>query len=144
MLNTLHRLSFNWMFTQSSESDIANQQCREIMLECLFLRSPTRVQIEHAVCIIAHDICSIMERESLVCDLLLLLSVIMQRGLGELSKEDGARLKEFVLLRAPSIHGLSMSGDLPDVMQEGNVLNAILRSFVNCLSSSMCASRCVS
>ncbi|KAG1791586.1 ribosome 60S biogenesis N-terminal-domain-containing protein [Suillus plorans] len=114
----LQVLSFDWMFTQSSEADMANQQCREIMLECLFLRSPTRVQIEHAVCIIAHDICSIMERESLVCDLLLLLSAIMQRALGELSKEDGARLKEFVLLRAPSIHGLSMSRDLPDAVQE--------------------------
>ncbi|KAG1894474.1 uncharacterized protein F5891DRAFT_1255164 [Suillus fuscotomentosus] len=122
----LQALSFDWMFTQSSEADMVNQQCREIMLECLFLRSPTRVQIEHAVCIIAHDICSIMERESLVCDLLLLLSAIMQRALGELSKEDGARLKEFVLLRAPSIHGPSMSGDLSDTIQEA-LLDVSLR-----------------
>ncbi|KAG2153453.1 ribosome 60S biogenesis N-terminal-domain-containing protein [Suillus bovinus] len=114
----LQVLSFDWMFTQSSEADIANKQCRDTMLGCLFLRSPTRVQIEDAVCIIGHDICSIMEQESLVCDLLLLLSAIMQRALGELSKEDGARLKEFVLLRVPSIHGLSMSVDLPDTVQE--------------------------
>ncbi|KAG2045770.1 hypothetical protein BDR06DRAFT_1015311 [Suillus hirtellus] len=122
----LQALSFDWMFTQSSEADMVNQQCREIMLECLFLRSPMQVQIEHAVCIIAHDICLIMERESLVCDLLLLLSAIMQRALGELSKEDGARLKEFVLLRAPSIHGPSMSGDLSDTIQEA-LLDVSLR-----------------
>ncbi|KAG1888586.1 ribosome 60S biogenesis N-terminal-domain-containing protein [Suillus subluteus] len=114
----LQVLSFDWMFMQSSEADIANKQCRETMLECLFLRPPTRIQIEHAVCLIAYDICSIMERESLVCDLLLLLSAIVRRALGELSKENGARLKEYVLLRAPSIHGMSMSGDLPDTVQE--------------------------
>ncbi|KAG1766782.1 ribosome 60S biogenesis N-terminal-domain-containing protein, partial [Suillus occidentalis] len=114
----LQVLSFDWMFTQCSEADIANKQCRETMLECLFLKPPTRVQIEHAVCLIAHDICSNMERESLVCNLLLLLSAIMQRALRELSKEDGTRLKECILLRAPSIHGLSVSGDLPDTVRE--------------------------
>ncbi|KAG2124689.1 ribosome 60S biogenesis N-terminal-domain-containing protein [Suillus clintonianus] len=114
----LQVLSFDWMFTQSSEADIANKQCREIMLECLFLRPPTRVQIEHAVCLVAHDICSTTERESILCDLLLLLSSIMHRAIRELSKEDVARLKEYVLLRAPSIHGLCMSEDLHDTVQE--------------------------
>ncbi|KAG2356040.1 ribosome 60S biogenesis N-terminal-domain-containing protein [Suillus spraguei] len=114
----LQVLSFDWMFTQSSEIDIADKRCRETMLECLFLRPPMRVQIERAVFLIAHDICSIMERESLVCDLLLFLSAIMQKALGQLSKEDGARLKECVLMMAPSIHGLSMSGDLPDTVQK--------------------------
>ncbi|KAG1740308.1 ribosome 60S biogenesis N-terminal-domain-containing protein [Suillus lakei] len=114
----LQVLSFDWMFMQSSEADIANKQCRETILECLFLRPPTRVQIEHAVCLVAHDTCSIVERESLVCKLLLLLSSIMQRALRQLSKEDGPRLKEYVLLRVPSIHGLCMSGDLPDTVQE--------------------------
>jgi nucleolar pre-ribosomal-associated protein 1 len=141
MLNALHRLSFDWMFVQSSDADIANKQCRETMLECLFLRPPTRVQIEHAVCLIAHNIYSIMERESLVCHLLLLLSAIMQRALRVLSKEDGARLKECALLRAPSIHDLSMSGDLPYTVQEGNILSPTLRSFVNDLNSSVCVSR---
>jgi nucleolar pre-ribosomal-associated protein 1 len=81
-----------------------------------------------------------MERESLVCNLLLLLSAIMQRALRELSKEDGTRLKECILLRAPSIHGLSVSGDLPDTVREGTVLNVTLLSFVNRSSSSVCVS----
>ncbi|KAG2062744.1 hypothetical protein BDR04DRAFT_1164705 [Suillus decipiens] len=114
----LQVLSFDWMFTQSSEAEITDKQCRETMLECLFLRPPTRVQIERAVFLIAHDICAIMDRESLVCNLLLFLSAIMQKALSQLSKEDGARLKECVLMRAPSIHDLSMSGDLPDTLQE--------------------------
>jgi hypothetical protein len=39
-----------WMFTQSSEADIAKKQSRETISECLFLRPPMQVQIEHAVC----------------------------------------------------------------------------------------------
>ncbi|KAG1732030.1 uncharacterized protein EDB91DRAFT_1058414 [Suillus paluster] len=114
----LQVLSFDWMFVQSSNADVANKQCRETMLECLFIRPPTRVQIERAVCLVAHDICLTMERESLVCDLLRLLFAIMHRALRELSKEDGVRLKEYVLMRAPSIRGLCLSGDLPDTVQE--------------------------
>lgn len=110
------------MFIQSCEAAIADKQSRQIMLECLFLIPPTRVQVERALCLVAHDISSTMERESLVCDLLLLLSSIMQRALCELSKEDGARLKEYLLMKAPSIHGLCLSGGLADVVQEGNTV----------------------
>ncbi|KAG0699762.1 hypothetical protein DFH29DRAFT_990668 [Suillus ampliporus] len=104
----LQVLSLDWMFIQSSEADIANKQCRGTMIGVL----------KRAVCLVAHDICSTMERESLVCDLLRLLSSIMHRALYELSKEDGVRLKEYVLMRAPSIHDLCLSGDLPDTVQE--------------------------
>lgn len=114
------------MFIQSSEADIADKQSRQIMLECLFLISPTRVQIERAICLVAHGIASTTERESLACDLLHFLSSIMHRALCELSKEDAARLKEYLLMKAPSIHDLCLPGGLPDIVQEGNTLSLVL------------------
>ena len=123
-VDCFYSLSFDWLFIQSSEADIADKQSRQIMLECLFLVPPPRVQIEHALCLVVHDIGSTMKRESLVCDLLLLVSSIMHRALGELSKEDGAHLKEY-LLKSPPIHDLCLSGDLPDIVQEGNTLSLV-------------------
>ena len=95
-----------------------------MMLECLFLVPPTRVQVEHAVCLV---IDSTMEPESLVCNSLLLLSSIMHRVLCELSKEDGARLKEYLRMKAPSVHSLRLPGNLPYTVREVNTL--MLASF---------------
>jgi nucleolar pre-ribosomal-associated protein 1 len=108
------------------------------MLECLFFIPSTRVQIERALCLVAHDIGSTMERESLVGDLLLLLSSTMHRALRELSKEDCARLKEYLLIKAPSIHGLCLSVGLPDIVQEGNVF-VLVGALLLIVRAALCA-----
>ncbi|EGO30148.1 hypothetical protein SERLADRAFT_444262 [Serpula lacrymans var. lacrymans S7.9] len=113
------QLEFGWLFIQSNSSDLSSVQCRDTLVNLLFSRSTSHLEVERAICMIVHGITSSEDREQLQSDLLLLLASIMKKASAMLQIADMSALKERVFVQLQCIRSLCFSNSLSLDVEHG-------------------------
>ncbi|KAH7907124.1 ribosome 60S biogenesis N-terminal-domain-containing protein [Hygrophoropsis aurantiaca] len=112
-------LGFDWLFVQTSDADLSDPSCRDILIAALFSHHPSRVRVQQATQMIMHRLNLSNTTSALKRDILLLLAALMSRTVAVLDVVDSTRLKEFIFLRSHVIKSLCLSPSLRDLIQEG-------------------------
>ncbi|RDB20241.1 Uncharacterized protein C14G10.02 [Hypsizygus marmoreus] len=123
-------LQFDFLFLHSTEAQLVDESCREILAGMAVGPVFTIVELKRAVCLITHRFFVAIGNDDLTNGLFLLLSSIIKRSADILSPPDFMMLKEVVFVRSGVIRRSLISESLSDTVMEG------LRQLVGILDSS--------
>lgn len=65
-ISYLFSLHFNWLYIHSGLQDITSEACQGVLIETLFSRNPTLVELTRAVCLLTHGISGARQQDEVL------------------------------------------------------------------------------